>query len=228
MTTDEKRFTLQVCSVSRCLGMCAALIVATLVATPRASAQEPAEEQSLEAHLEQIAAQVAQLQETLAERDAEIAELEEGIRLAREERDAANAEVDALTTEQLRARLELREAQVRQQRLATRAERMKQVLDYLEAEGVIPLERLDESLEGVVLAVGNNVIGEISLGSDDGVQVSHLLDVFRGEQQIGQLLIRRTQPDKAVGEFLRAELWEGDTLERGDRVVARWEREEGE
>jgi hypothetical protein len=72
----------------------------------------------------------------------------------------------------------------------------------------------------VVLEVSGKDLIEISIGADDGLKVGHALDVYRGSTYLGRIVIRKTGPDRAVGQVLR-ELQRGQ-IKRGDRVTTRF------
>ena len=61
---------------------------------------------------------------------------------------------------------------------------------------------------------------EISIGADDGLKVGHALDVYRGNQYLGRIVIKKTSPDRAVGQIIK-ELQRGQ-IKRGDRVTTKF------
>jgi hypothetical protein len=77
---------------------------------------------------------------------------------------------------------------------------------------------------GTVTGTSGN-LAQISLGSDNGIEQGHILQVFRlGNQPnqatyLGTLTVSRTQPHTAVGTFEPA--GRGKTIEKGDRVDTR-------
>ncbi|MFM8539326.1 MAG: hypothetical protein ACKOES_14845, partial [Planctomycetaceae bacterium] len=58
-----------------------------------------------------------------------------------------------------------------------------------------PRDRVPK-LDGDVIAVAEGAI-EISLGGDDGLQVGHTLEVYRGDQYVGRAVVRAVRPDHA-------------------------------
>jgi hypothetical protein len=74
------------------------------------------------------------------------------------------------------------------------------------------------SLDGDVLAVREDSI-QVSLGSDDGLQVGHTLNVYRNDQFIGRAHVKTITPDQAVAkidkDFARG------IVQRGDKVTTR-------
>lgn len=75
-----------------------------------------------------------------------------------------------------------------------------------------------KGLVGIVLAVKDSLI-EISLGSDDGVQKGHRLDVLRDSTRLGKIEVIAIKPDKAVCKVLLD--FRKGVIEVSDRVVAR-------
>jgi hypothetical protein len=77
----------------------------------------------------------------------------------------------------------------------------------------LPKDRVP-TLDGQVIAVASGSI-EVSLGSDDGLQVEHVLEVYRNNEYVG----RRVGPDKAVARLIKA--YARGAVQRGDRVTTR-------
>jgi hypothetical protein len=74
------------------------------------------------------------------------------------------------------------------------------------------------TLDGQVIAVASGAI-EISLGSDDGLQVEHVLEVYRNNEYVGRAVVTSVQPDKAVARLVKE--YARGTVQRGDRVTTR-------
>ncbi|MBW3598293.1 MAG: hypothetical protein KY475_13600 [Planctomycetes bacterium] len=72
------------------------------------------------------------------------------------------------------------------------------------------------SLEGVVLAVSDSELVEVSLGSDDGLKTGHPLDVFRGLTYLGRVKVVLTKPDVSVTRILKP--YHKGPIRKGDRV----------
>jgi hypothetical protein len=77
------------------------------------------------------------------------------------------------------------------------------------------------SVDGIVLAASSNGMVEISLGSDDGLQRGHVLEVFRlgasTSKYLGKIEIVQTQPEKSVARVI-PEFRKG-IIEKQDRVA---------
>ncbi len=62
-------------------------------------------------------------------------------------------------------------------------------------------------VEGVVLAVRNrdkDTFVELSLGSDDGLMRGHVLQIYRGERYLGDIVVTHTQADRSAARVDRA------------------------
>jgi hypothetical protein len=97
---------------------------------------------------------------------------------------------------------------------------MKMVLD---THGLRPDElvsHIPPKVEGVVLEVSSRDLIEISIGADDGLKIGHSLDVYRDSAYLGRIVIKRTDPDRAVGQMIK-ELQRGQ-IKRGDRVTTKF------
>ncbi len=81
----------------------------------------------------------------------------------------------------------------------------------------LPKDRVP-TLDGDVLAVAAGSI-QVSLGSDDGLQVGHTLEVYRGGEYIGRAVVKTVTPDQAVAEILKA--YARGVVQRGDKVTTR-------
>lgn len=73
-------------------------------------------------------------------------------------------------------------------------------------------------LDGDVVAVAEGAI-QVSLGGDDGLQVGHTLEVYRGDQYVGRAVVRAVRADHAIAEPVR-EFMRG-VVQRGDKVTTR-------
>jgi hypothetical protein len=81
----------------------------------------------------------------------------------------------------------------------------------------LPKDRVP-TLDGQVIAVASGSI-EVSLGSDDGLQVEHVLEVYRNNEYVGRAVVTRVGPDKAVARLIKA--YARGAVQRGDRVTTR-------
>lgn len=74
-------------------------------------------------------------------------------------------------------------------------------------------------MDGIVLAVANDGLMEISLGTDDGLNRGHTLEVTRGTQYLGRVQVVDARPEKAVAKALPQ--FQKGKIERNDRVATR-------
>ncbi len=73
-------------------------------------------------------------------------------------------------------------------------------------------------VDGVVTAVSDNLV-EVSIGSDDGLQKGHELEVFRADQYLGRLKVVSVTPDRAVVRIMKD--YARGIVQRGDRVATK-------
>lgn len=116
--------------------------------------------------------------------------------------------------EGMKLRLEERNTQ-----LAFDITQMKMVMDAHGLSKNTLVSHIPPKVEGRVLAVSDKDLIEISLGSDDGLKEGHALEVYRGATYLGRIIIRRTAPDRAVGQVVR-ELQRGQ-IKQGDNVSSK-------
>lgn len=74
------------------------------------------------------------------------------------------------------------------------------------------------TLDGQVISVASGSI-EVSLGSDDGLQVEHVLEVYRGGEYVGRAVVTSVRSDRAVARLVKE--YARGTVQRGDRVTTR-------
>ena len=166
-------------------------------------------------------AEAAKMAETRLEAlTSEVATLRDTLRVTQKDRDEQFDKVVALTDqfnqmEGLRQRLDERNTQLAQQ-----VARMKMVMDARGIRETDLVSHIPPKVEGMVLAVSDKDLIEISLGSDDGLKEGHTLDVYRGNTYLGRVVIRRTAPDRAVGQIMR-ELQRGQ-IRKGDHVTTKF------
>ena len=81
----------------------------------------------------------------------------------------------------------------------------------------LPKDRVP-NLDGQVVAVAAGSI-EVSLGSDDGLQKGHILEVYRGGEYMGRAVVTSVRSDRAVARIV--EDYARGIVQRGDRVTTR-------
>ena len=78
-------------------------------------------------------------------------------------------------------------------------------------------------VEGVITAIDESFV-QLSIGSDDGLQIGKVLDVYRysdglGEPKwLGKVEVKSTESDKAVAQII-PEFRQGARVAIGDRVA---------
>ncbi|MFM1902538.1 MAG: hypothetical protein RLZZ440_438 [Planctomycetota bacterium] len=81
----------------------------------------------------------------------------------------------------------------------------------------LPKDRVP-TIDGQVVAVAAGTI-EVSLGSDDGLQVDHVLEVYRAGEYVGRAIVTSVRPDRAVARIVKE--YARGVVQRGDRVTTR-------
>lgn len=107
----------------------------------------------------------------------------------------------------------------RNNQFAQQITRMKLVMDYHGLDELSPVRHIAPRVTGVVLAVNSSDLIEVSIGSDDGLKPGHVMQVYRGNQYLGQITIRTTGPDRAVGQIDKT-LQRGK-IQKGDNVTTK-------
>ena len=98
--------------------------------------------------------------------------------------------------------------------------RMKTVMDAHGLTETTPVSHIPPPVEGVILKVSKEDLVEISIGHDDGLKIGHSLDVYRDNTYLGRIVIRKTDPDRAVGQ-LQKDLQRGQ-IKVGDKVTTKF------
>jgi hypothetical protein len=112
----------------------------------------------------------------------------------------------------LKSRLDERNTQ-----LALQVTRMKHVMDIHGLKETTPVDHIEPRVRGVVLAVSATDLIEVSIGADDGLKPGHIMQVYRGNTYLGQITIRTTSPDRAVGQIDKR--YQRGKIQKGDNVT---------
>jgi hypothetical protein len=104
--------------------------------------------------------------------------------------------------------------------LGTLAHNQKAVMDKLDVSVYTNIDGPAPRLTGVVNDVSNGALLEISRGSDDGLQIGHTLQVYRGSRYLGRVIVRQVYPDRSVAEVMKD--FRRGPIQRGDRVTTRF------
>jgi hypothetical protein len=172
--------------------------------------------QTLQTNHTQVAKAAEAAQARLETLETEVAGIRADLRTTEKDLDGKVIQVVKLTDD-LNQAIALRNTeQEKNTQAVLQIAQMKMVMD---AHGLAPdtlVAHIPPKVEGVVLEVSDKDLIEISIGKDDGLKEGHTLEVFRDNSYLGRIIIRRTAPDRAVGQILK-ELQRGQ-IKRGDRV----------
>lgn len=172
-----------------------------------------------ESQLSETTVDLTSAEKRLADLQAEVAAARSQLKLAQQERDDIYVKIVEATdkfnqTESLRQQLEDRNTQ-----LVAQAADMERVMkaNGLTVDSLV--SHITPKVEGIVMDVSGTDLVEISIGHDDGLKEGHTLDVYRGSSYLGRIIIRKTAPDRAVGQVVK-ELKRGQ-IKKGDHVTSK-------
>jgi DNA repair exonuclease SbcCD ATPase subunit len=161
-------------------------------------------------------------QDTLKKLREQLAVLQEQIDTARLERDEKFKEVVKLTDDLAQATGELSRLDQTNKKLVQDNTALSLALQ----DANIQLDRTGPPrIDGIILASRPNGYVEISLGSDDGLEKNHQLDVYRlgpslaENKYLGKIEVVETQADRAVARILPN--FRKGTIQKEDRVATR-------
>ncbi|MFI4873842.1 MAG: hypothetical protein ACIALR_00785, partial [Blastopirellula sp. JB062] len=180
------------------------------LATQQASLDQKVKE------LDQKSAALDQASKVAIAAETRNTELENKLQTALQNRDAMFDNVVATSDRVQSLQTNEERLKERENQLAVQVSRQKRVLN---ANGLTEFTNVDgvpPKLDGRVTAIGSNNFVEVSLGKDDGLSVGNTLDIFRGDQYLGRIIIRKVSPDRSVGEIQR-EYRKGE-IKKGDYV----------
>jgi hypothetical protein len=143
------------------------------------------------------------LNEALAEvkfATEQVKQLREDIRTVRADRDQQFDTVVQLTDRLNAARGLEQNLEERRQSLLADLARYKKVMDRVGLSPDTNIDGIAPQLDGVITAVGEKNLIEVSLGWDDGLRVGHRLEVFRDNTYLGHATVLKTDPDRAVAK----------------------------
>lgn len=173
-----------------------------------------------EVELSNLDKDIAELSEAKDERDAAdelVGKLREEInglqsKLKKSVNDGASLAAELHQSESELAMATERKKQLEQQVANARVVLQQNGLSLTRPETVIPV------IGGVITAVAND-LAEVSIGSDDGLQAGHELEVFRADEYLGRLRVVSVKPDRAVVRVLKD--FARGIVQQGDRVATR-------
>ncbi len=145
----------------------------------------------------------------------EVAKLRVEIRDTQKAADDFFAQVLVLTDGNTQLEGERRRFKEKNLQLIAQVSRLSSVLKSNGLDEFSNLTLVTPDVDGIVTAVAKDML-QISLGFDDGLREGHELDVFRGANFLGRIVIRKITPSSAVGEiipkFRRGEIRKGDRV----------------
>lgn len=177
-----------------------------------------ADKDKRQAEMEKAVDDVRRLREDLLAADKSVETLQIQVK---EQQAKVDAQVDK--SAQLSASLAESKAQltIAEERKAQLEKQVANARILLKQNGLaidsLPKDRVP-TLDGAVTAVAAGSI-EVSLGSDDGLQIGHTLEVYRGGEYIGRAVVKTVMPDHAVAEIVKA--YARGVVQRGDKVTTR-------
>ncbi len=141
------------------------------------------------------------------------------IRTAQQERDDFFNQVVQLTDDLNRGEGNLRTLQEQHDMLLVQNGKMAKVMRRYEISVDTPIDGRPPRVDGLVTAVNDNDLVEISIGSDDGLRKNHLMEVYRKNTYVGRVEIVMVKPDRAVAKII-PEFRRG-IIKKGDRVATK-------
>ena len=176
------------------------------------------EKDERQAKMEQAVDDVRKLREDLLEADKNVAALQAQVNAQQQKVDSQVDKSAQLSAALAESQAELTIAEERKAQLEKQVANARVLLKQngLAIES-LPKDRVP-TLDGDVTAVASGTI-QVSLGSDDGLQVGHTLEVYRGDEYIGRAVVKTVMPDHAVAEIVKA--YARGIVQRGDKVTTR-------
>jgi hypothetical protein len=110
--------------------------------------------------------------------------------------------------------------QERHLQLASQLAAQEQVLTAHGLSKDTPVDGIPPQIRGKILAISQDNMVEVSLGTDDGLRIGHTLEIFRGSKYLGRLEILEAQPDRAVGKILPG--FKKGAIQKDDDVATRF------
>jgi len=177
-----------------------------------------ANKENLQRQTDEAVAEMKRLREDLATADEEVAKLAGQVRQQQVKVDAQVEESAKISAALSQVQSQLVMAEERKAQLERQMVNARQLLEQNGLPvGGLPRDQVPK-IEGNVLAVAAGSI-QVSLGSDDGLQVGHTLEVYREGEYIGRAVVRAVKPDQAVAEIMKE--YARGIVQRGDKVTTR-------
>lgn len=159
-------------------------------------------------------------QQNLARLTTEVEGLRGEIRTTQDQRDKDFERAVELTDQIHQAQGEVRRLEERRIQLASQLASANLVLDRNGLHKDMSVDGLPPSLRGKVLAINRDNMLEISLGSDDGLQSGHTLEIFRGNKYLGRMEVLHATSDRSVGKIIPG--YKKGIIQKDDDVATRF------
>jgi myosin heavy subunit len=159
-------------------------------------------------------------QQNLAKLTNEVDNLRGEIRESQTDRNKHFDQVVKLTDQIHQTRGELKRLEERDVQLAGQLAQSKKVLGAHGLSKDTPVDGIPPQVRGKVLAINQNNMIEISLGSDDGLRAGHTLEIFRASNYLGRVEVLSTSTDRAVGKIIPG--FKKGAIQKGDDVATRF------
>jgi len=177
-----------------------------------------ADKNKRQAEMEKAVEDVRSLRDDLLAADKAVEQLQGQVKSQQEKVDAQVDKSAELSASLAEAQAQLTIAEERKAQLEKQVANARILLTQngLTVDS-LPKDRVP-TLDGDVIAVAAGSI-QVSLGSDDGLQVGHTLEVYRGGEYIGRAVVKTVMHDHAVAEIVKA--YARGVVQRGDKVTTR-------
>ena len=160
------------------------------------------------------ALKVAEL--NLEKTTTEVGLLRDNIVVVQQDRDDKLDNVVRLSDLNNEAQAKLTILEERKQQLINQVASQKAVMEKFNITVTTPVEEIPPAVDGIILALSDKGLVEISIGYDDGLREGHSLEISRGNQYVGRMHVRKVTANRAVGE-IDPKLKQGP-VRKGDRV----------
>jgi len=171
-----------------------------LAETAQRLTDKEAELRSLQAAEGEAAEALKVAELTVAALRGEVVKLRDEIRVAQLDRDQQFEKVVQLTDLWQGSRGLVGNLEERRQQLLAQIADCKRVMDKVGVSVDMDVDGIPPKLDGIVTAVGESNLIEVSLGSDDGLRKGHRLEVFRSNTYLGHAIVLKTDPDRSVAK----------------------------
>lgn len=172
-----------------------------------------------ESQLNEAAAALKSNEDRLTALADELTKNRQLLKTAQQERDDIFLQVVALTDKFNQSETTRLDLDRRNSQLVAQSADMERVMKAHGLTVETLTAHIPPKVEGIVMDVGQSDLIEISIGHDDGLKIGHTLDVYRGNNYLGRIVIRKTAPDRAVGQVVK-ELKRGQ-IKKGDHVTTK-------